>query len=83
MAQVEPCVHNQDPDHIDNAPPDHGRIEIRKVRTETELNDHLNFPHLGQAFGIEPHCIGCFSFEMIPERGWGALLSRDFSQENF
>ena len=34
-------------------PPDHGRIEIRKIWTTTELNDYLNFPHVGQAFVIQ------------------------------
>lgn len=47
----------QEPDFIDNAPPDHGRIETRKIWTTTELNDYLNFPHVGQAFVIERHSI--------------------------
>jgi predicted transposase YbfD/YdcC len=47
----------QEPAFIDNTPPDHGRIETRKIWTTTELNDYLNFPHVGQAFVIERHCI--------------------------
>jgi predicted transposase YbfD/YdcC len=47
----------QEPDHIDLAPPDHGRIETRKIWTTTELNDYLNFPYVGQAFVIERHTI--------------------------
>ena len=43
----------QEPDFIQYDPPDHGRIEIRKIWTTTELNDYLNFPHLGQAFVIQ------------------------------
>jgi predicted transposase YbfD/YdcC len=43
----------QDPDFIMYGPPDHGRIEIRKIWTTTELNDYLNFPHVGQAFLIQ------------------------------
>jgi predicted transposase YbfD/YdcC len=43
----------QEPDYIENSPPDHGRIEIRKIWTTTELNDYLNFPYVGQAFLIE------------------------------
>jgi predicted transposase YbfD/YdcC len=31
----------------------HGRIETRKIWITTELNDYLNFPHIGQAFKIE------------------------------
>jgi predicted transposase YbfD/YdcC len=43
----------QKPDFIQCEPPDHGRIEIRKIWTTTELNDYLNFPHVGQAFVIQ------------------------------
>ena len=43
----------QDPDFVHCDPPDHGRIEIRKIWTTTELNDYLNFPHVGQAFVIQ------------------------------
>lgn len=43
----------QDPDFVQCDPPDHGRIEIRKIWTTTELNTHLNFPHVGQAFLVE------------------------------
>jgi predicted transposase YbfD/YdcC len=38
-------------------PPDHGRIETRKIWTTTELNPYLDFPHVRQAFLIERHCI--------------------------
>ena len=58
LADIELFFQNrQEPDYIDNAPPDHGRIETRKIWTTTELNDYLNFPHVGQAFVIERHCI--------------------------
>lgn len=46
--------HNrQQPDFITCDPPDHGRIEIRKIWTTAELNSYLNFPHVAQAFVIE------------------------------
>ncbi len=45
----------KEPDFIQSAPPDHGRIEIRKIWTTTELNGYLNFPQVGQAFAIERH----------------------------
>ena len=45
----------QQPDFVQYTPPDHGRIEIRKIWTTTELNDYLDFPHVGQAFVIERH----------------------------
>ncbi len=34
-------------------PPDHGRVETRNIWTSTELNDYLDFPHVGQVFMIE------------------------------
>jgi len=43
----------QAPDFIDCSPPEHGRIEVRKIWTTTELNDYLNFPHVGQAFVVQ------------------------------
>ncbi len=46
-----------EPDYIEHAPPDHGRIETRKIWTTTELNGYLDFPHVKQAFMIERHCI--------------------------
>ena len=44
------------PDFILCDPPDHGRIEERKIWTTTELNDFLDFPHVQQAFAIERRC---------------------------
>lgn len=43
----------KEPDFIDNAPLEHGRIETRKIWTTCELNGYLDFPHVGQAFAIE------------------------------
>ena len=47
----------QEPDYIDHTPPDHGRIETRKIWTTTALNGYLDFPHVGQAFVIERESI--------------------------
>lgn len=41
------------PNFVTHDPPDHGRIETRKIWTSTELNGYLNFPHVGQVFAIE------------------------------
>ena len=41
------------PDFISHDPPDHGRIETRKIWTTTELNGYLDFPHVAQAFAIQ------------------------------
>jgi hypothetical protein len=43
------------PHFVEPTPPDHGRIETRKIWTTTELNRYLDFPHVGQAFVIERH----------------------------
>lgn len=45
--------HRGQPDFVEHTPPDHGRIETRKIWTTTELNAYLDFPHVGQAFLIE------------------------------
>lgn len=45
--------HRGQPDWVTIDPPDHGRIEIRKIWITTALNDYLGFPHVGQAFVIE------------------------------
>jgi predicted transposase YbfD/YdcC len=45
--------HRGQPDFVTCDPPDHGRIEIRRIWITTELNDYLNFAHVGQAFVIE------------------------------
>jgi predicted transposase YbfD/YdcC len=50
------CLYFKDrgqPDWVLCDPPDHGRIEVRKIWTTTELNDFLNFPHVQQSFVIE------------------------------
>jgi hypothetical protein len=47
----------KEPDFILYDPPDHGRIETRKIWITSELNDYLNFPHVGQAFVIERESI--------------------------
>jgi predicted transposase YbfD/YdcC len=59
----------QEPDFIDYTPPDHGRIETRKIWTTTALNQYLDFPHIGQAFVIERESIekktGKYSHEIV------------------
>jgi len=41
------------PDYSDVTPPDHGRIETRRIWCSTKLNEYLDFPHVGQVFLIE------------------------------
>ncbi len=59
------------PDYIDTAPPDHGRIETRKIWTTDQLSDYLNFPHVGQAFVIERHCTDKKSGKCSCETSYG------------
>ena len=40
------------PDYEDVSPPDHGRIETRRIWCSTALNAYLDFPHVGQVFMI-------------------------------
>lgn len=42
-----------EPDFVERTPGDHGRIEIRKIWTTTQLNQYLDFPHVKQAFMIK------------------------------
>lgn len=41
------------PDYSEVTPPDHGRIETRRIWCSTKLNAHLDFPQVGQVFLIE------------------------------
>ena len=43
----------KEPDFVQYDNPGHGRIEARKIWTTTELNNYLNFPHVGQSFMIQ------------------------------
>jgi hypothetical protein len=44
-----------EPDFVAHDPPDHGRIEVRKIWATIELDGYLDFHRLGQAFMIERH----------------------------
>jgi predicted transposase YbfD/YdcC len=61
----------QDPDFVHCDPPDHGRIEIRKIWTTTELNGYLNFPHVGQVFLIQRESTDKKSSEYSCEIAYG------------
>ncbi|HSW39191.1 MAG TPA: ISAs1 family transposase [Acidobacteriota bacterium] len=67
------------PQFIEHTPPDHGRIETRKIWTTTELNSYINFPHVGQAFVIERQCIEKKSGECSLEIAYG-ITSRTPAQ---
>ena len=63
------------PHFVEHTPPDHGRLETRKIWTTTELNDYLDFPHVGQAFLIERHVTEKKTGEYSREIAYG-LTSR-------
>jgi len=44
---------NAVPDYVSVSPPDHGRIETRRIWCSTALNTYIDFPHVGQVFQIE------------------------------
>jgi predicted transposase YbfD/YdcC len=69
------------PDFVQHTPPDHGRIETRKIWTTTELNDYLNFPHVGQAFAIERRFINKKTGKCSCEVAYG-VTSRKVDQAN-
>ncbi len=60
---------------MEYTPPDHGRIETRRIWTTTELNTYLNFPYVGQAFVIERESIQKKTGQHTSETAYG-LTSR-------
>ena len=71
----------QQPDFVQHTPPDHGRIETRKIWTTTKLNGYLNFPYVGQAFLIERHSLEKKSGLSSCEIAYG-ITSRPAEQAN-
>lgn len=45
------------PDFVEVTPPDHGRIETRRIWCSTAINAYIDFPHVGQVFLIERESI--------------------------
>jgi predicted transposase YbfD/YdcC len=70
-----------EPDYIEINPPDHGRIETRKIWITTELNEYLEFPHVGQAFAIERHSINKKSGVESVETAYG-ITSRTVDEDD-
>jgi len=61
----------KEPDYIEVTPPDHGRIETRRIWVTDELNGYLNFPHVGQAFLIERETLHKKSGKLTHELAYG------------
>jgi predicted transposase YbfD/YdcC len=69
----------QEPDFIEHATLRHGRIETRKIWTTSDLNDYLDFPHVGQAFVIERESIKKKTGKVSKETAYG-ITSRPKEQ---
>lgn len=67
------------PDFIEVSPPDHGRIETRRIWCSTKLNEYLDFPHVGQAFMIEREAVSKKSGKTTNEVALG-ITSRPTEQ---
>lgn len=56
----------------------HGRIETRKIWLSDELNDYLQFPHVGGAFVIERETVDKKTGKVTCEKAYGITsLTRD------
>jgi len=71
----------QQPDFVEAACCEHGRIEIRKIWTTTKLNGYLNFPHVAQAFVIERQSTEKKSGENSHETAYG-ITSQSLPKAN-
>ena len=69
------------PDFLDVSPPDHGRIETRRIWCSTALNAYLDFPHVGQVFMIERERVNKKSGELSIELALG-ITSHSPEQAN-
>lgn len=69
----------REPHWVTHDPPDHGRIETRKIWTSTELNGYVDFPHVGQVFAIERTAIDKKTGQSSCEMAYG-ITSRSPQQ---
>ena len=67
--------HRKQPDFVEKTTLEHGRIETRRIWTTDELNDYLDFPHVGQAFVIERERIEKKTGKRSTELAYG-IISR-------
>jgi predicted transposase YbfD/YdcC len=59
------------PHYVDVSPPDHGRVETRRIWCSTSLNAFLDFPHVGQVFMIEREVLHKKSGQLTTELALG------------
>jgi predicted transposase YbfD/YdcC len=58
-------------DFVEVTPPDHGRIEPRRMWCSTALNAHLDLPHVGQVFLIERESLDKKPASTLMRVHWG------------
>ena len=63
--------HERKPDYTTLDGPEHGRIETRAIWVSSDLNDYLDFPHVGQVFMIERMTINKKSGKQSREIAYG------------
>jgi predicted transposase YbfD/YdcC len=71
----------KEPDFVEITPPDHGRIETRRIWCSVALNEYLDFPHVGQVFLIEREVVYKKSGKITHEIALG-VTSRTPEQAN-
>jgi predicted transposase YbfD/YdcC len=59
------------PDFVEITPPNHGRIETRRIWCSTALNEYLDFPHVGQVFLIERETLYKKLEKLLTKSFWG------------
>jgi predicted transposase YbfD/YdcC len=69
----------QTPDFVELTPPDHGRIETRRIWCSSALNAYIDFPHVGQVFLIERETLTKKTGELRREIALG-MTSRSAQQ---
>jgi hypothetical protein len=69
----------QTPDFVEVTPPDHGRIETRRIWCSSALNAYIDFPHVGQVFLIERETLTKKTGELRREIALG-MTSRSAQQ---
>lgn len=67
------------PDYTEVTPPDHGRIETRRIWRSPALNSYVDFPHVGQVFLIEREVFHKKSQKLTRETALG-ITSRPVEQ---
>ena len=66
----------QTPDFLEVTPPDHGRIETRRIWCSSALNAYIDFPHVGQVFLIERETLTKKTGELRREIGRASCRER-------